>query len=359
MDLLAVVTGLLATCCLSLLAPSDAQGIGPPVKLSDLISADYDVMRPPTDGGRPVAVNISVSLLNIRAVDEGRQFVEVDVFIHELWFDWRLARKVKERIVVDPRWHKDIWTPEVYFKNSADGRLDHVIFPYAYITLEPSGVLFMAARVSLKLACNLDLTRFPHDNQLCDMQLSSLVHPAEQVALRWKSFKITKNLSLSQFKATYVGHGDCTKSFDVGTFSCLYGRVELRRLAGYFLINKYAPSTIIVFMSFAAFWMPCEALPARVTLSVTSLLSLVTAQYQTHMPGVSYVVALNVWMIVCIIFVFMGLVECAIIVACTAGHKKGTGRWPKPVFVDWIARFLFPAAFLILALIYWGIYGRH
>ncbi|KAH9381486.1 hypothetical protein HPB48_005539 [Haemaphysalis longicornis] len=171
------------------------------------------------------------------------QFVEVDVFIHELWFDWRLARKVKERIVVDPRWHKDIWTPEVYFKNSADGRLDHVIFPYAYITLEPSGVLFMAARVSLKLACNLDLTRFPHDNQLCDMQLSSR------------------------------------------TFSCLYGRVELRRLAGYFLINKYAPSTIIVFMSFAAFWMPCEALPARVTLSVTSLLSLVTAQYQTHMPA--------------------------------------------------------------------------
>ncbi|KAK8769283.1 hypothetical protein V5799_014252, partial [Amblyomma americanum] len=330
----------------------------PPVKLSDLVDGDYDVMRPPTIGDRPVTVNISVSVLNIRSVDEGRQFVEVDVFLHEQWHDWRLRNRVLEKIVVDPRWHPDIWTPEVYFKNSADGRLDRVIFPYAYITLKPSGDLFMAARVSLKLACNMDLTRFPHDNQLCDMQLSSLVHPREQMTLNWTSFRITKNLSLSQFKAIYVGHGDCTKSFDVGTFSCLYGRVELRRRAGFYLINKYAPSTIIVFMSFAAFWMPCEALPARVTLSVTSLLSLVTAQYQASMPGVSYVVAMNVWMIVSILFVFLGLVETALIVACTAGHKKGTGRWPKPVLVDWVARLLFPAAFLLHALIYWGIYGR-
>ncbi|KAL3246547.1 hypothetical protein MRX96_057593 [Rhipicephalus microplus] len=89
------------------------------------------------------------------------QFVEMDLFLHVIWSDWRLSGRVNNKIVVDPRWYPELWTPEVFFKNSADGRLDKVIFPYAYITLEPSGQFFLAARVSLKLACNMDLSRFP------------------------------------------------------------------------------------------------------------------------------------------------------------------------------------------------------
>lgn len=190
----------------------------------------------------------------------------------------------------------------------------------------------------------------------------AVVHTEENVVLRWKSFKVTKNLSLSQFKVIDAGHGDCTRSYEVGTFSCLYGRLELRRRAGYFLINKYAPSTLIVAMSFVSFWMPCEAYPARVTLSVTSLLSIVTQQYQTAMPGVSYVVALNVWMIVCIGFVFLGLVEYALVVACVAMSKaRAEGRdscWPRPILVDRCSRVVFPATFVLHMLIYWGLYGR-
>lgn len=122
--------------------------------------------------GRPADVNVSVYVLNIRSVDEGLQFVEMDLFVHQRWKDMRL-KAPKERITIDSRWRQDIWTPELYFKNSADGRMDNVIIPYTYITLDPTGTVFMAARVSLKLACSMDLTRFPHDIQLCDMMLSS------------------------------------------------------------------------------------------------------------------------------------------------------------------------------------------
>ncbi|KAH7937484.1 hypothetical protein HPB49_012705 [Dermacentor silvarum] len=268
MDTLACAAAALLLLIATCIAPVSAQDVKPRVKLSDLVSEEYDVMQPPIEGGQPIVVNVSVSVLNIRSVDEGRQFVEVDLFLHEYWYDFRLNGRAKNKVIVDPRWYPELWTPEVYFKNSADGRLDKVIFPYAYVTLEPSGHFFLAARVSLKLACNMDLSRFPHDNQFCDMQLSSLVHPREQVILHWKAFRITKNLSLSQFKAIYVGHGDCTKSFDVGTFSCLYGRVELRRRAGYSSTStrQHGHRVHVV----RAFWMPCEALPARVTLSVTS-----------------------------------------------------------------------------------------
>ncbi|KAG8174255.1 hypothetical protein JTE90_017536 [Oedothorax gibbosus] len=58
-----------------------------------------------------------------------------------------------------------------------------------------------------------------------------------------------------------------------------------------------------------------DAVPARVTLGVTSLLTVITKQYQARMPSVSYVVALNIWLSNCIAFVFFSLLELATVVA--------------------------------------------
>ncbi|PRD28736.1 UNVERIFIED_CONTAM: ggr-1 [Trichonephila clavipes] len=50
-----------------------------------------------------------------------------------------------------------------------------------------------------------------------------------------------------------------------------------RRLTGS-VMNVYIPSTMIVIMSFVGFWLSVEHVPARVALSVTSLLTLCTQQ---------------------------------------------------------------------------------
>lgn len=112
----------------------------------------------------------------------------------------------------------------------------------------------------------------------------------------------------------------------LGEFSYVSGRINLARRLGYFLINKYIPCILIICMSFVTFWIPAEAYPARVTLSVTSLLTIVTQQYQSSMPSVSYVVALNIWMLSCIGFVFFSLLEYAFVIAVM--NNKGTSLWP-------------------------------
>lgn len=63
-------------------------------------------------------------------------------------------------------------------------------------------------------------------------------------------------------------------------------------------------------MSFVGFWIPTNSYPARVTLVITSLLALITQQLQTSAEiNASYVVALNIWMIICISFVFLAFIE--------------------------------------------------
>lgn len=68
-------------------------------------------------------------------------------------------------------------------------------------------------------------------------------------------------------------------------------------------------------MSWISFWIRPEAIPARVTLGVTSLLTLATqnTQSQSSLPPVSYVKAIDVWMSSCTVFVFMSLMEFAVV----------------------------------------------
>lgn len=84
-----------------------------------------------------------------------------------------------------------------------------------------------------------------------------------------------------------------------------------------------------------SFWIKPEAAPARVTLGVTSLLTLSTqhAKSQASLPPVSYLKAVDAFMSVCTIFVFMALMEYClvnIVLGDTTIPKINKNKHPPP-----------------------------
>ena len=79
--------------------------------------------------------------------------------------------------------------------------------------------------------------------------------------------------------------------YSTGTFTCLAAVFKMKRSPGYLVFSTYIPSVLIVVMSWISFWIKPEAVPARVTLGVTSLLTLSTqhANSQKSLPPVSYI----------------------------------------------------------------------
>lgn len=70
-----------------------------------------------------------------------------------------------------------------------------------------------------------------------------------------------------------------------GNYTVLVANFPMeRRLMGS-IVNTFAPSTLIVSMSWVTFWLKTDAVPARVALSVTSLLTLCTQVTRTVQPG--------------------------------------------------------------------------
>ncbi|KAG8190201.1 hypothetical protein JTE90_011923 [Oedothorax gibbosus] len=109
-------------------------------------------------------------------------------------------------------------------------------------------------------------------------------------------------------------YNSITETFSEGNYTSLIINFKLVRLLTGSVLNMFLPSTLIVVMSMVGFWLGSDAVPARVALSVTSLLTLCTQvhQYRVQLPPVNYVKAMDVWLFICIFTVFLTLVEFAI-----------------------------------------------
>ena len=61
-----------------------------------------------------------------------------------------------------------------------------------------------------------------------------------------------------------------------GTYACLKGKFSLKRQYGFYLLQTYIPSILIVIISWVSFWINKDAVPARISLGVTTVLTMAT-----------------------------------------------------------------------------------
>ena len=88
-----------------------------------------------------------------------------------------------------------------------------------------------------------------------------------------------------------------------------------KREFSYYLITIYVPCCMLVIVSWVSFWLDQNAIPARVSLGVTTLLTMSTqtSGISAQLPPVSYTKAIDVWTGACQGFVFCALLEFALV----------------------------------------------
>jgi anionic glutamate receptor len=83
----------------------------------------------------------------------------------------------------------------------------------------------------------------------------------------------------------------------LGEYSCLKVELIFKREFSYYLITIYVPCCMLVIVSWVSFWLDPNAVPARVSLGVTTLLTMSTqtASINNSLPPVAYTKAIDVW----------------------------------------------------------------
>ncbi|KAG1651675.1 Thioredoxin-like protein 1 [Nymphon striatum] len=246
---------------------------------------------------------------------------------------------------------KKIWTPALNIINEkstshgskADGDEN-------FCRIFQNGTIHYFSRMKLTLSCAMDLHQYPFDKQKCQMEAQSCpglkfngshslsywsrcplkitlftasvflgLLPQDDLILKFREyqpFSKSENLNLIEFKLVGYNLQKSVKSdIDIGQRSVLIIEFHLEREFGFYLLNHYIPSSIFVVASWTSFWLHPEAGPPRVTLALTTMLTLVTSAKNSvsQLPKITYIKALDIWNVACTGIILLSLFEFTIV----------------------------------------------
>ncbi|KAM9476788.1 glycine receptor subunit alpha-3 isoform 2-T2 [Clarias gariepinus] len=333
--------------------PEHPRGRAVPMSPSDFLdklmgrTSGYDARIRPNFKGPPVNVSCNIFINSFGSIAETTMDYRVNIFLRQQWNDPRLAYSEypDDSLDLDPSMLDSIWKPDLFFANEKGAHFHEVTTDNKLLRIFKNGNVLYSIRLTLTLSCPMDLKNFPMDVQTCIMQLESF---ASSSGVAWGTFltkmtfgytmndlifewqengpvQVAEGLTLPQF--ILKDESDlryCTKHYNTGKFTCIEVRFHLERQMGYYLIQMYIPSLLIVILSWVSFWINMDAAPARVALGITTVLTMTTQSSgsRTSLPKVSYVKAIDIWMAVCLLFVFSALLEYAAVNFVSRQHKE-------------------------------------
>ncbi len=77
------------------------------------------------------------------------------------------------KYTLSSQWKDRIWTPDTFFRNAIGGGIANVMSPSLYFTVTETTNVFMAARLQMKLSCDMNFKKYPFDYQTCYIRIST------------------------------------------------------------------------------------------------------------------------------------------------------------------------------------------
>ncbi|KAK9736810.1 Neurotransmitter-gated ion-channel transmembrane region [Popillia japonica] len=300
------------------------------------ILPDYYVkeVRPPTFKGKPLEIDFSMTVVDINSINVEDMDFRMDMFLKQQWQDSRLRIPEEvfeygdEYVTLPSQFFENLWQPDLYFLNSKVVEIATLTHKFSSVTLYRNKTVRYSARMHAIVACQMEFQYYPMDIQICPLSIESFSYDNSKMRLKWADAGVTVSpeLKLLQYhirQPLQLAEKDIYTNEKSGNFSRLVVYFRFERQIGHHLIQTFAPSTLVVVLSWFSFWLSLDAVPGRVTLLVTCLLTLVTmfTGLRTDIPPVAYVKALDLWMAFCIVFVFSALSEFVIVKVLDERYK--------------------------------------
>jgi hypothetical protein len=293
---------------------------------------------------RPLTISGTLFLLDVSKIDGADQSFTADVFMLLQWRDERLvsAAEGMRRLSLD-----SIWNPRVQIINQ---RRIWKTFPEE-VDVSPDGTVVYRQRFYGQFASALDLRDFPLDRHRFRLQLVIPGYSPEEIDFmpntedfgEGRSPAMTvPDWSVGPFESRTAPYAVIPGGREIAG---LEGAFEARRHLGFYVGKAFVSVAIIVFMSWVVFWLRPEHVGPRLSVAVTSMLTLVAYRFLLgqSLPPVSYLTRLDYFLLGATILVFVALIEVALTSSMNAGDRPD-----RAITINRLSRWAFPAAFVLL-----------
>ncbi|XP_066212218.1 gamma-aminobutyric acid receptor subunit theta [Saccopteryx leptura] len=285
-------------------------------KIWDRVLSGYDARLRPNFGGTPVPVGISMYVSSIEEISEMSMDYAITMFFHQTWKDPRLAyNETDQSLTLDYQMFEKLWVPDCYFLNSKDALVHDMTVNGRIFQLHPDGTVQYGMWLTTIAACFLNERRFPVRKQTCRLEMESYGYTVEDIMLYWEggedAIQGTEEIDVPEFSLL----GKTVTSKQVHFYTGSYVRLILEFLVQKsmitYLVQIYWPTVLTTGASWISFWMNYKSSVARVTVGLTSMLILNTlnSHLRDQLPQFACIKAMDVYMVVCLFFVFLTLME--------------------------------------------------
>ena len=264
---------------------------------------------------------------------------------HIQWRDPRLAYTPtagEDERVIDP---DRIWTPSPQIANLIDNIQTH----YRAATVHPDGTVHLVWEVSALLAPNLNLRRFPFDNQrlvieirpplespapmlfLADPNESGVVPAARRQLPLWS----LKGFSVYDARSTgFLATGRMGADFDI----------RIQRRWSYYVLRLFLPLGLILLASWAFLVLRLDDIQNQLYATFGTLLSVIAFAFavQSFVPQVPVLTLYDRFYLLCFAIVVLELAEVCLVHVLL--HRFGEGPAGR---VRYFGRYFIPTISLL------------
>ena len=132
-----------------------------------------------------VYVWMTASIQQIISIDDKQQVMTSSLFITQIWQDERLSWTLSSNNTIEFLMFqvKSIWIPDTFILNSADSTGYLTVNDYSYVSVNSYGLVGMVLpALTVKTRCNILAQKFPFDQQVCSINLTSWAPGLNRIA---------------------------------------------------------------------------------------------------------------------------------------------------------------------------------
>jgi hypothetical protein len=304
-----------------------------------------NIAERPHTNGEPTDITVQLFLLDVTRIQGASQSFTADLFMLLTWKDERIAGPGTGplRLPVD-----SVWNPQIQIINQQ--RVDRT-FP-ELVDVASDGTVTYRQRVYGEFSAPMELHKFPMDEHRIGFRFVVPRYTTDEVRI------VPDDSAFGAVIAQELSIADWDISdFRVRTepFAPVRGGPEIagivgdfnaKRRLGFYASKAFLSVAIIVFMSWVVFWVDPSYVAPRMSVAVTSMLTLIAYRFLLGgvLPPLSYLTRMDHFLLASTLIVLVALIQ----VAYTT-QLHSTERADQAARVNAMSRWVFPLVFFVAA----------
>jgi len=256
-------------------------------------------------------------------------WLEPRLMINDSAPEWSVEKTgPKDQVNESPENLKHLWYPELEVYGLETFGRQRVLKEMSGVRVMKNKTINYELGVRVTISCKMMFDDYPLDAHKCQFQVGSYYDTIETVIC---SSKFIYNAKRQRSLQHYIEIEPLPEKYKVvdlpsGHYAACGFQVSLQRKQMQYQIQVYLPSFMFVVTSWVSFLIKPEVVPGRMALLVTLFLVLINIfnSVREQAPISSRLNAVDLYLVVCVFFVFSALMEYAAILLLLKKRRKPT-----------------------------------